>query len=32
MAKIGVFTCRRGENIARYIDCGKVSEEIGRRR
>ena len=30
MAKIGVFTCWCGENIARHIDCEKVSEEIGK--
>ena len=28
--KIGVFTCWCGENIARHIDCEKVSEEIGK--
>ena len=30
MAKIGVFTCWCGENIARHVDCEKVSEAIGR--
>ncbi|MBR5627336.1 MAG: CoB--CoM heterodisulfide reductase iron-sulfur subunit A family protein, partial [Thermoguttaceae bacterium] len=29
MAKIGVFTCWCGENIARHVDCERVSEAIG---
>ena len=28
--KIGVFTCWCGENIARHIDCEKVSQEIAK--
>ncbi|MBM4045873.1 MAG: CoB--CoM heterodisulfide reductase iron-sulfur subunit A family protein, partial [Planctomycetes bacterium] len=29
MAKIGVFICHCGENIARTVDCEKVAEAIG---
>ncbi len=28
MAKIGVFTCWCGENIARHVDCEEVSRQI----
>ncbi|MDR2756307.1 MAG: hypothetical protein LBC20_11425, partial [Planctomycetaceae bacterium] len=28
--KIGVFTCWCGENIARTVDCEKVTEEIAK--
>ena len=27
MARIGVFVCHCGENIARMVDCAKVAEE-----
>ncbi len=30
MARIGVFVCWCGENIARNVDCGKVSEAAGK--
>lgn len=30
MARIGVFVCWCGENIARTVDCPKVAEEAGR--
>ncbi len=30
MAKIGVFTCWCGENIARNVDCERVAEEVAK--
>ena len=30
MAKIGVFTCWCGENIARHVDCDAVSNAVAK--